>query len=81
MDNQEFLTLFNSLSDESGNPTIVLSSEKLTNLVLSKQKFEHSNKKEEINFAKYKLYDKIITNPTEDLLYTFRRLVINFILK
>jgi hypothetical protein len=79
MDNQEFLSLFNSLADENGSPDIVASSEKLTNLVISKQKFEQTNKKEEFSFAKYKLYDKIITNPTEDLLYTLRRLVIFYI--
>jgi hypothetical protein len=75
MDNQEFLTLFNSLSDDSGSSTIVSSSEKLTNLILSKQKFEQSTKKEDLSMVKYRLYEKIITNPTEDLCYTLRRLV------
>jgi len=76
MDNQEFLSLFNSLADDNGSTSIVSSSEKLTNLILSKQKFEQTKEKHEINFSKYKLYDKIISNPTEDLLYSLRRLVI-----
>jgi hypothetical protein len=75
MDNQEFLTLFNSLSDDSGTSTMISSSEKLTNLILSKQKFEQSTKKEEFSMVKYRVYEKVIANPTEDLLYTLRRLV------
>ena len=76
MEKQEFLTLFNSLADENGNPTIVSSSEKLTNLILSKQKFEQLHKKEDFNRSKYKFYDSIISNPSEDFLYTLKRLVI-----
>jgi len=76
MDNQEFLMFFNNLSDVSGNSAIISSSEGITNIVLSKQKFDKNTSPQDLSNPKYKLYKDIISNPTEDLMYAFRRLVI-----
>ncbi len=79
MDNQEFLTLFNSLADERGNSKMVSSSEQLIELITYKQIITEKQKKddtpENIN-PKYQLYEKIMFNPSNDLLYSLRRLVL-----
>jgi hypothetical protein len=74
MDSSEFLNLFWSLTNQNTDEQVVQSAESIINLVESKQKLEKNEKK--INNEKYKLYLYIYPNPTEDLLYTIKRLVI-----
>jgi len=73
MDNSQFLSFFWGLSDEHSDEQILQSAESIVNLVESKQKFEKSAKG--IDKEKYKLYLNACENPTEDLLYTLKRLV------
>lgn len=75
MDNSQFLSYFWDLSDDKSKEQIVNAAESIVNLVESKQKLE---KAKEFNKDKYKLYLNICENPTEDILYTAKRLV-NFI--
>jgi hypothetical protein len=78
MDNSQFLSYFWDLSDDKSKEQIVNAAESIVNLVESKQKLE---KAKEFNKDKYKLYLNICENPTEDILYTTKRLVqINLIL-
>ena len=73
MDNSQFLSFFWGLSDEHSNEQILQSAESLVNLVESKQKFEKSARN--LDKDKFKLYLNVCENPTEDLLYTLKRLV------
>ena len=73
MDNSEFLNLFWGLNNKSSDQQILQSAESIINLVESKQKFEKQEKN--ISTEKYKLYLSICKNPSEDFLYTMRRLV------
>ncbi len=73
MDNSQFLSYFWDLTDEHTNEQIVTAAESIVNLVESKQKLENTGK--EYNVAKYKMYLNICENPTEDILYTTKRLV------
>ncbi len=74
MDNSQFSSFFWGLSDKHNNEQILNSAESIVNLVDTKQKFENSQGKE-YSREKYKLYLNICSNPTEDMLYTMRRLV------
>ena len=73
MDNSEFLNFFWGLTNEHTNEQIVQSAEGIINLVESKQKFENQGKK--VNNDKYRIYLNICPNPSEDFLYTAKRLV------
>jgi hypothetical protein len=76
MDSNEFLSYFWELSDQHTNEQILKAAEGIVNLIDAKQKFEKGEK--EIDRLKYKLYLDLCENPTQDLLYTFKRLVIAF---
>ncbi len=73
MDSNEFLSFFWELSDQHSNEQITKAAEGIVNLVDAKQKFEKGEK--EVDKIKYKLYLDIVDNPTQDILYTFKRLV------
>jgi hypothetical protein len=73
MDNNEFLSYFWDLQENTPKDKTITSAENIVNLVEAKQKFEKSSK--EVDQDKYKLYLNICENPSEDLLYTLRRLV------
>jgi len=73
MDNNQFSSLFWGLTDDKTNEQILMSAESIVNLVESKQKFENEGK--DFNKEKYKLYLRLCSNATEDILYTMRRLV------
>ena len=73
MDNSQFLSYFWDLTDEHTNEQIVTAAESIVNLVESKQKLENTGK--EYSVDKYKMYLNICDNPTEDILYTTKRLV------
>jgi hypothetical protein len=74
MDNNEFLSYFWNLTDQTPEQEIIKASESITNAVESKQKFGNDPHKE-VNTFKYKLYLNICDNPSEDILYTFHRIV------
>jgi hypothetical protein len=78
MDNSEFLSYFWDLQDNVAKEKTVEAAESIVRLVEAKQKFERDNTKP-IDSIKYKLYLNIAENPSEDLLYTLRRLVNYFI--
>jgi hypothetical protein len=76
MDNSEFLSYFWDLQDNNPKEKTAQAAESIVHLVEAKQKFEKASKS--LDTVKYKLYLNICENPSEDLLYTLRRLVINF---
>ncbi len=73
MDSSEFLNFFWGLNNKNTDEHLVHSAESIINLVESKQKFENQGKS--FNTEKYKLYLSLCPNPSEDLLYTTKRLV------
>lgn len=77
MDNSEFLSFFWGLSDENTNEQILQSAESIVNTVESKLKFE--NVRKEADRVKYKLYLNLSSQPSEDMLYTMKRLVYSLI--
>jgi hypothetical protein len=76
MDSNEFSSFFWGLSDEHSNDQIMHSAESIVNLVETKQKFENEGR--DFSKEKYKLYLNLCLHPTEDILYSMRRLVIKF---
>ncbi len=74
MDNSQFSSFFWGLTDENSNEHIVNSAESIVNLVYTKQMFENKQQNE-INKDKYKIYLNLLPKPSEDILYTMRRLV------
>lgn len=74
MDNSEFLSFFWKLSDSNKSEDMTQAAESIVNLIDAKQKFEMSSKNG-YSKDKYKIYSNISENPSEDLLYTLRRLV------
>ncbi len=75
MDSSQFLSYFWGLSKENSNEQIIKSAESIVNLVEYEQKFGNKEKEKPASNIKYKLYLNICENPTEDLLYTMKRLV------
>jgi hypothetical protein len=73
MDSNEFLSHFWELSDSHTDEQIKKAAESIVNLIDAKQKFEKGER--EVDRVKYKLYLELCENPTQDLLYTFKRLV------
>lgn len=73
MDNSDFLSHFNKLSDDNSNDTILQSASMIINILESKLKFEKDHKHPDP--LKYKLYLKVSQTPNEDILYTLKRLV------
>lgn len=68
MDNSNFLSYFTGLAETNSNEVILENAKNIINLV------ELTSDKE-IKNEKYKDYLKIAQNPSEDLLYTVRRLI------
>jgi hypothetical protein len=75
MDNSEFLSFFWNLSDQHTSETISAAGESIINSVEVKQKFENDPNKVITKAEKYKLYLNLCQNPSEDILYTFHRIV------
>jgi hypothetical protein len=73
MDNNEFLSHFWELQENVPKERMATAAESIVQLVETKQKFEKSSKP--IDNVKFKLYLTICEDPSEDLLYTLRRLV------
>ena len=78
MDNSQFLSYFWDLSDTHTNEEILTAAENIVTLVETKQKLE--NNKKDFNKDKFKMYLNICENPTEDILYTTKRLVSQLII-
>lgn len=75
MDNSDFLSYFWNLSDKNTNDSISTASESIVDSVDVKQKFENDPNKVITKVEKYKLYLQLCHNPSEDILYTFHRIV------
>jgi hypothetical protein len=73
MDNNEFLSHFWELQDKVPKEKMASAAESIVQLVEAKQKFEKTTGG--VDNVKYKLYLNVCENPSEDLLYTLRRLV------
>lgn len=80
MDSSQFLSYFWNLSNEHTNDQIIKSAESIVNLVEYEQKISQKDKEVSPSNLKYKLYLNICENPTEDLLYTMKRLVKKYFL-
>ena len=68
MDNSNFLSYFSALTEANSKEVIVANANNIINSI----SFTSSN---EVKNEKYKDYMKICKNPSEDLLYTVRRLI------
>ncbi len=79
MDSNQFLSYFWGLSNENTDAQILKSAESIVNLVEYEQKIGSKEKESPVSNIKYKLYLNICENPTEDLLYTMKRLVNEYI--
>ncbi len=75
MDSSQFLSYFWGLSNDHSNEEIIKSAESIVNLVEYEQKINKKEKETPTSSIKYKIYLNICENPTEDLLYTMKRLV------
>lgn len=76
MDSSQFLSYFWGLSNENTNEQIIKSAESIVSLVEYEQKIGGKEKEIQCTNTKFRLYFNICENPTEDLLYTLKRLVI-----
>jgi hypothetical protein len=76
MDSNQFLNYFNDLFDHNSNDTIIKAAEGIVSLVELGQKISKRENTGISSNLKYKLYLNICENPSEDILYTMRRLVI-----
>ena len=74
MKNSDFLSYFNNLIETNSNEIIVQNAKNIISTISSSLKTP-SNQEELKSIQKYQNFNKIFSSPTEELLYTTRRLI------